>query len=52
MKGIPLLGKRSFYAKQEVPIFSKESVRDFKLKARELNKNADGDQASFYLYKG
>ncbi|MEG3844401.1 class I SAM-dependent methyltransferase [Microcoleus sp. herbarium14] len=31
--------------------FSESELKEFKLKAEELNKNNDGDQAAFYLYK-
>lgn len=31
--------------------FSAQELKEFKVKAEELNKNNDGDQAAFYLYK-
>ena len=32
-------------------IFSKKQIAEFSTKAIDLNKNDDGDQACFYLYK-
>jgi SAM-dependent methyltransferase len=37
--------------KPKEPIFSKQRIESFKIKADELNKNEDGDSAYFYLYK-
>jgi SAM-dependent methyltransferase len=51
MRDIPLKDIRSYKTKSNESIFSEEEVRHFKEKAAELNKNGEGDQACFYLYK-
>ena len=40
-----------FFSTKETSDFSPQELKEFKLKADELNKNNDGDQAAFYLYK-
>ena len=40
-----------FFCDAVVPNFSPVELKEFKVKAEELNKNNDGDQAAFYLYK-
>ncbi|MEG4964028.1 MULTISPECIES: hypothetical protein [unclassified Microcoleus] len=40
-----------FLCGREFSDFSDLELKEFKLKAEELNKNNDGDRAAFYLYK-
>jgi 2-polyprenyl-3-methyl-5-hydroxy-6-metoxy-1,4-benzoquinol methylase len=51
MRDIPLRNNRSYKEKTNETLFSEEEIRSFKIKAAELNKNGEGDQACFYLYK-
>lgn len=48
---IPLVDDTSFFVNPEKSIFNKEMIREFELKAKELNQNKEGDQAEFYLQK-
>lgn len=40
-----------FFGDAVVPNFFAVELKEFKVKAEELNKNNDGDRAAFYLYK-
>jgi SAM-dependent methyltransferase len=51
MRNIPLRDERSYKTKLTEGFFSDEEFQYFKEKAAELNKNCEGDQACFYLYK-
>ncbi len=51
VKGIPLTESRSYWVNREGSIFSDKDIKRFEEKSQELNKNNDGDQACFYLYK-
>jgi hypothetical protein len=44
-------GELHFLRGRQFSDFSALEVKEFKLKAEELNKNNDGDRAAFYLYK-
>ncbi len=48
---IPLHDKRSLWFKSKESMFSKKQIKDFKMKAEQLNKNNDGDMACFFLRK-
>ena len=50
-KGIPDVDRDKYLRDSHQPIFSKKQIEDFKVRAKELNQNNDGDQAVFYLYK-
>lgn len=50
-RDIPLRDARSYEVNSRKSIFSKKQIKSFEQKAIELNKNHDGDQACFYLYK-
>ena len=50
-KGIALKDSNSYLKNPRSSIFSKKQIEAFKAKAVELNANADGDQACFYLHK-
>ncbi|MGB5594734.1 MAG: class I SAM-dependent methyltransferase [Crocosphaera sp.] len=47
LKDIPFKDKQN----GKTPLFTKEEVNEFALKAKELNLKKQGDQACFYLYK-
>lgn len=51
IKDIPLTDSRSYWVNRGGSIFSDKDIKRFEEKAKELNKNNDGDQACFYLYK-
>lgn len=51
MRDIPLRDERSYKATSAEAVFSDEEIRYFKEKTTELNKNDEGDQACFYMYK-
>ena len=51
LKDIPLRDVNSYAENPEKSIFSEEEILSFKLMSIELNKNNDGDQACFCLYK-
>lgn len=51
LRDITLTESTSYDVNPKKSIFSKKQIKSFKIKAIELNKNNDGDQASFYLYK-
>jgi len=51
LKGIPLRSPDSYAENKETSIFSKKEIASFQTRANELNKNNDGDFASFYLHK-
>jgi hypothetical protein len=51
IRDIPLIDERSYKSKSNETLFSEEEIRHYKAKATELNKNGEGDQACFYLYK-
>jgi len=51
LRGIHLMDSNSYGQNSEGSIFSKEEILSFRKKTYELNKNKDGDQAIFYLYK-
>ncbi|GBD90738.1 hypothetical protein BMS3Abin04_01457 [bacterium BMS3Abin04] len=51
LKGIPMRDKRSYYENHEQSIFTKEQIKQFEVKATELNKKGEGDAACFYLKK-
>lgn len=48
-KDIPLRDERSYYMNPDNSVFSKNEIRNFEKKSRELNKNGQGDSACFYL---
>ena len=50
-KGIALSADNSYDKNPDKSIFTKEQILDFELKARELNKNKQGDAISVYLRK-
>jgi SAM-dependent methyltransferase len=50
-KDIPLMDKKSYLIDPKASIFSTHEIEAFKSRTEELNKNKEGDQASFYLYK-
>jgi SAM-dependent methyltransferase len=50
-QGIKLHDKRSYYINKEASVFSAEDIRNFKKKARKLNREKQGDAACFYLKK-
>lgn len=51
IRDIPLRDSKSYSVNPKKSIFSKEQIESFKSKAIELNKNREGDSASFFLYK-
>lgn len=51
LKGIPLRSPTSYAENPKKSIFTKSQIKSFKNKAVELNKNNQGDTASFYFYK-
>lgn len=51
LKGISLSDETSFGINPGKSIFSHYQIKKFKQRALELNKNSEGDQACFYLYK-
>lgn len=50
-KNIALIDANSFFTDRKNSLFSKQEIDNFKKTAKEKNKNRDGDQAAFYLYK-
>lgn len=50
-KDIPLTDPKSYQVNPQKSIFSKGEIEKFKQISIELNKNKQGDQACFYLYK-
>jgi len=50
-KNIPLTAKNSYSVNPEKSIFIKDQIKKFKIMAKELNKNNQGDQAAFILRK-
>ena len=50
-KDIALPDPNSYSVNKEAAGFSKEQIEQFKKKAVEINKQQQGDQAAFYLYK-
>lgn len=50
-KDISLLDKRSYYVDPRNSIFTENQIKAFEEKTSELNQNAEGDQAEFYLKK-
>lgn len=50
-KNIPLRSPISYAENPKKSIFTKSQIKSFKTKACELNKNHEGDTASFYFYK-
>lgn len=46
---IPLTDERSYWVNKDSDFFTKDDLRGFKVKAKELNKENDGDCASFFL---
>jgi SAM-dependent methyltransferase len=51
LKDIPLYSETSFYQNPKKSIFSEQQIKEFKERAKALNKQNDGDAACFYLYK-
>lgn len=51
LKNIPFIDSREYLKDSPLPIFSQKQIEAFKAKAKELNKNNNGDHACFYLYK-
>lgn len=47
--GMILTDENSYYLNKLARTFSKEEIDGFTARAKELNKNNDGDAASFYL---
>jgi len=50
-RGIPLFDDRSYAIRKDSGIFSKNQIKEFRKKARELNKINDGNAAVFYFRK-
>jgi SAM-dependent methyltransferase len=50
-KGIPLMSQNSYLINPGNSIFDKEEMNRFEQKAKELNRNSNGDSASFFLQK-
>ncbi len=50
-KGISFADMDKYRHDSQQQIFSEKQIEDFKAHAKELNRNDDGDQATFYLYK-
>lgn len=50
-KDIALPDTNSYSVNKEAAGFTKEQIEEFKKKAIEINKEQQGDQAAFYLYK-
>jgi SAM-dependent methyltransferase len=50
-KGIPLMSQNSYLINPGNSIFDKEEISRFEQKAKELNRNSNGDSASFFLQK-
>jgi 2-polyprenyl-3-methyl-5-hydroxy-6-metoxy-1,4-benzoquinol methylase len=50
-RGIPIRSDRSHADNPKESIFSQEDMKSFHRQAQELNRQKDGDSASFYLYK-
>ena len=48
-KGIPLVGKRSYRDNPNSSMFTDQDIKNFKVRAKELNEAGTGDQAVFYL---
>jgi predicted SAM-dependent methyltransferase len=48
-RDIPLRDPRSFNENKRQSLFSRSALREFDREARRLNKQAQGDQAAFYL---
>ncbi len=48
---IPLYNPKSYHIDPNTSIFTKMEIKDYKIKAKELNKNNDGNAAGFLLYK-
>ena len=48
---IPMRSDKSFYENPSNSIFSMQQIKDFKMKAIELNEKGEGDAACFYLKK-
>ena len=51
LKDIPLVDSSKYLKDSHRPIFSQKKIEAFKAKAKELNKNNNGDRACFYLHK-
>ena len=51
LKDIPFVDSSKYLKDSHQPIFSQKQIEAFKVKAKELNKNNNGDHACFYLYK-
>ena len=49
--GIPLRHENSYYENKKNSIFSDKQIKDFKKKAKNLNKINDGNAAAFYFTK-
>lgn len=49
MRGISLFDKASYLINKENSIFSESQIQEFRLKATQLNRTFQGDQAIFYL---
>ncbi len=52
LNDIPLMDKRSYFQNPDQSIFTNAQIEAFRVQAEQLNREGDGDQASFYLYKG
>ena len=50
-KDMPLVDPASYFSNRKESTFSKQQISDFKRTAMEKNKEGNGDQAAFYLYK-
>lgn len=50
-KDMPLVDPASYFSNRKESTFSKQQINDFKRTAIEKNKEGNGDQAAFYLYK-
>lgn len=51
IKGIPLIAKNSYNRNRSKSIFSKARIRHYRARIAVLNKNLQGGDAAFFLYK-
>ena len=51
IQDIPLSDSKSYKNGIDDSIFSEDDIKNFRMKARELNKTKEGDQACFLLRK-
>jgi len=51
LKGLNLKERLSYIASRDESIISSQELKEYEEKTKELNKNGQGDQACFFLYK-